>query len=136
MSCGRSSREVDLQGEELGVQNEELRVQLDEITARDEKIARYDELSRVDEVLRKNEEKFRLMADFTYDWESWIGPDEKYIYISPSCERITGYCADKFYRDPELLLEDTSIRKIRQRMSSTKKLTSIVRLLAASMSGL
>ena len=49
-----------------------------------------------------NEEVYRLVADSTINWEEWIGPDGNYIYISPSCERITGYSADEFKSDPEL----------------------------------
>lgn len=25
---------------------------------------------------------FRLIADFTYDWEMWLGPDRELLYIS------------------------------------------------------
>jgi PAS domain S-box-containing protein len=50
--------------------------------------------------LKKSEEKFRTLADFTYEWEYWIGPDRSFIYMSPSCERITGYLADEFYKNP------------------------------------
>ncbi len=38
-----------------------------------------------------HEESFRIIADFTYDWEYWLGPDNRFLYISPSCERVTGY---------------------------------------------
>jgi len=50
--------------------------------------------------LNRSEEKFRTLADFTYEWEYWIGPDRSIIYMSPSCERITGYLADEFYKNP------------------------------------
>jgi PAS domain S-box-containing protein len=58
---------------------------------------------KAEESLRESEERFRTFADFTYDWESWIAPDGTYNYISPSCQRITGYQADEFMKDPELL---------------------------------
>ncbi len=61
------------------------------------------ERERVEESLRLSEEKFRTIADFTYDWESWLAPDGAYNYISPSCERITGYSAQEFLQDPGLL---------------------------------
>lgn len=57
----------------------------------------------MEEALRKNEEKFRTVADFTYDWEFWIGSDETIIYMSPSCERITGYAPAAFDQDSTLL---------------------------------
>jgi PAS domain S-box-containing protein len=49
--------------------------------------------------LKRSEEKFRTVSDFTYDWEYWIGPDRNIIYMSPSCERITGFPPEKFYDD-------------------------------------
>jgi PAS domain S-box-containing protein len=61
------------------------------------------ERKSAEEKLKKSEELFRTVADFTYDWEHWIGPDGRYIYVSPSCERITGYTADEFLRDSELI---------------------------------
>ena len=57
----------------------------------------------VEEELQMIEERFRLFADFTYDWETWRGPDGKYIYESPSCERITGYKREEFMADPWLI---------------------------------
>ncbi|MBL7177914.1 MAG: PAS domain S-box protein [Desulfobacteraceae bacterium] len=60
------------------------------------------EIKRAKEALRESEERFRNVADFTYDWEYWIGPDGHYIYISPSCERITGYSPEWFVNDPGL----------------------------------
>ncbi|MGA8572710.1 MAG: ATP-binding protein [Desulfobaccales bacterium] len=61
------------------------------------------EREKVEESLRLSEEKFRTIADFTYDWESWLAPDGAYNYISPSCERISGYAAREFLQDPGLL---------------------------------
>ena len=57
----------------------------------------------IEQALRKSEQRYRMVADFTYDWEYWIAPDGNYIYVSPSCERITGYPADAFLEDAGLL---------------------------------
>jgi PAS domain S-box-containing protein len=57
--------------------------------------------------LRESEERFRTVADFTYHWEYWLGPDGCYVYVSPSCERITGYAAQEFFDDPKLLYRIT-----------------------------
>lgn len=57
----------------------------------------------VENALRKSEERYRTVADFTYDWEFWIGNDRRFEYVSPSCERISGYSADEFLKDPILL---------------------------------
>jgi PAS domain S-box-containing protein len=58
-----------------------------------------------EEALRESEERFRTVADFTHDWESWIAPDGHHIYVSPSCERITGYSPEEFVNDPGLLIK-------------------------------
>lgn len=60
------------------------------------------ERKRMEQALRESEMKYRTIADFTYDWEAWIGPAGRYIYVSPSCERITGYPAGAFIDDPAL----------------------------------
>jgi len=57
---------------------------------------------KAEQALRRSEQRFRLVADFTYNWEYWIAPDGNYIYVSPSCERITGYHPDEFMRDAGL----------------------------------
>lgn len=61
------------------------------------------ERKRAEEDLRESEEKLRTVSDFTYAWEYWVGPDGRYLYVSPSCERITGYESDVFIRDADLL---------------------------------
>ncbi len=55
--------------------------------------------------LREAESRYRTVADFTYDWEYWRTPDGKLAYISPSCERITGYSVEDFSKTPDLLQE-------------------------------
>jgi PAS domain S-box-containing protein len=57
-----------------------------------------------EEALRKEELKFRTVVDFTYDWEVWNGVDGIPIYVSPSCERITGYSSREFLEDPGLFM--------------------------------
>jgi len=56
------------------------------------------------ETLKNSEEKYRAIADFTYDWETWTDTDGRYIYVSPSCRRITGYSEEEFINDPSLLI--------------------------------
>ncbi len=53
--------------------------------------------------LRERELHFRTVADFTVDWEYWRGPDGRFLYVSPSCERMTGYKPEDFYADPDLI---------------------------------
>ncbi|TVR01236.1 MAG: PAS domain-containing sensor histidine kinase [Desulfovibrionales bacterium] len=54
--------------------------------------------------LTESEKKFRTFADFTADWEYWQGPDGRFIYVTPSCEGISGYAPDMFMQDPKLML--------------------------------
>ena len=54
--------------------------------------------------LRKSEQKFRTVADFTYDWQYWLLPDGSLEYVSPSCEQISGYAAAEFRQNPQMLL--------------------------------
>ncbi|MBF0509976.1 MAG: PAS domain S-box protein, partial [Deltaproteobacteria bacterium] len=61
------------------------------------------DLRQREEALQKSEELFRTMSDFTYDWEYWLDPEKQFVYISPSCERMTGYRAEDFRNDPTLL---------------------------------
>ncbi len=53
--------------------------------------------------MEESEERFRTMADYTYDWEYWRGPSCRIVYMSPSCERITGYTQAEFLADPGLV---------------------------------
>lgn len=60
---------------------------------------------RAEDALRASEERFRTVADFTHDWEYWISPDGQLLYVSPACERVTGYSRDAFVSNPQLLTD-------------------------------
>ena len=55
--------------------------------------------------IKSTEWKFRTMTDHTYDWEYWQAADGSMVYVSPACERISGYPPQDFMRSPELLVE-------------------------------
>lgn len=57
---------------------------------------------RTEAVLSESENKLRIVADFTYDWEYWRSTDDRFLYVSPSCERITGHAREEFIQDPGL----------------------------------
>ncbi len=61
------------------------------------------ELKEAQEALRKSEERYRIIADFTHDWEYWLDEKGKLLWMSPSSERITGHSAQEFIDDPEAL---------------------------------
>ncbi|WP_428568482.1 MAG: PAS domain S-box protein [Solidesulfovibrio sp. DCME] len=59
---------------------------------------------RAETALRQSEERFRSIANFTFDWEYWQGVDGRLLWVSPSCLRVTGYAAGEFLADPGLFL--------------------------------
>jgi PAS domain S-box-containing protein len=65
------------------------------------------EQKNITKALEKSEIQFRQLADYTYDWEYMVKPNGKYIYLSPSCERITGYTPQEFIKNKNLLTEIT-----------------------------
>lgn len=72
----------------------------------DELHSRKDKANRVTlsyESLLAQAEMFRTIADSAYDWEYWHGPNREIVYMTPSCKQMTGYTAEEFVADPELL---------------------------------
>ena len=55
--------------------------------------------------LRQAELRYRTIADFTHDWETWVNPDGSYNYVSPSFERVTGYRVQQLIDRPDMLNE-------------------------------
>lgn len=53
--------------------------------------------------LEESEKRYRAIADYTSEWEYWTSPEGKFLYVSPCCEKITGYSKEEFIRDPQLL---------------------------------
>jgi diguanylate cyclase (GGDEF)-like protein/PAS domain S-box-containing protein len=47
------------------------------------------------EQLAQSESKFHAIADYAYDWENWVGPDGRLLWLNPSVERVTGYTAQE-----------------------------------------
>lgn len=65
------------------------------------------ELERQKRALILSETKYRLLADYASDWEYWINPEGEYIYISPVCEKTSGYSPAAFMKNKNLLIEIT-----------------------------
>ncbi len=63
------------------------------------------QLSETVDKLREAELRYRTVADFTYDWEYWTNLDGTLRYVSPSCERISGYTPRQFMDNPSLYRE-------------------------------
>jgi len=60
------------------------------------------ELRKQEAVLRETEARYKIIADHTYDFEFWIDPDGRYLYASPSSQRITGCGPEEYLSDPSL----------------------------------
>jgi len=57
-------------------------------------VAVYDDVTarkRSELVTRMTDQCFRAIADYTYDWEVWIGPTNRVLWTNPAVERVTGY---------------------------------------------
>jgi len=46
---------------------------------------------RAELAIRLSEQRFRAIANYTYDWESWVSPQGRLLWVNPAVERITGY---------------------------------------------
>ncbi|MBN2180613.1 MAG: PAS domain S-box protein [Sedimentisphaerales bacterium] len=57
-------------------------------------VAVYDDISaskRSQLVAKMTDQCFRAIADYTYDWEVWIGPSGRILWTNPAVKRLTGY---------------------------------------------
>jgi PAS domain S-box-containing protein len=55
-----------------------------------------------EDALRQSELMLRTVADYTFDWEYWRDQNGQFVWVSPSCLRITGYSAEEFIADNAL----------------------------------
>jgi two-component system, sensor histidine kinase and response regulator len=58
-----------------------------------------------EQALTESEKRYRTVADFTHDWESWTDAEGRVLWVSPSCETVTGYSAEEFLARPSLFRE-------------------------------
>ena len=57
-------------------------------------VAVYDDVSarkRNELMTRMTDQCFRAIADYTYDWEVWVGPTSRVLWTNPAIQRVTGY---------------------------------------------
>ena len=52
------------------------------------------------ERLKASQERYRILADYSPDWQYWLGADGRYVYVSPGCEPICGLPPQVFFDDP------------------------------------
>ncbi|HRD95940.1 MAG TPA: PAS domain S-box protein [Rubrivivax sp.] len=61
------------------------------------------EHKRAQAALAASEERYRILADYSPDWQYWIGPDGRFIYVSPSSLQICGHAPAAFLADAGLM---------------------------------
>lgn len=59
------------------------------------------ERRRTEKLLKTSEERFKAIADYTYDWESWFGSDGQLLWVNPAVERVTGYNVEECLQMPD-----------------------------------
>lgn len=64
---------------------------------------RTEELLTSENEMRLKAEELRIVSDYASNWEYWRNTDGSYRYVSPSCEKISGYPRESFYEDSSLL---------------------------------
>lgn len=55
------------------------------------------------ELLQESEEKYRILADYSPNWEYWLASSGNYLYISPACTEVSGFTPAEFLADPGLM---------------------------------
>ena len=50
---------------------------------------------RAEEALRASEKRSRAIADYSPDWENWVGPDGNLLWINPMVYDFTGYSVEE-----------------------------------------
>jgi PAS domain S-box-containing protein len=80
---------------------------LEEIKSLRRQMAYFDQLKseylQTIETLTENEKLYRDLAENDPDCTFWLNADDRLVYISPSCRRITGYEPEDFKKDAKLL---------------------------------
>ncbi len=67
-------------------------------------VAIYDDVSerkRSELAARMSEQCFRAIANYTYDWEVWVGPTGRVLWTNPAVQRVTGYSIKELTAMPD-----------------------------------
>lgn len=99
------------------------RVQLfEDVKVLRQQVAEYEEQNtkyqQVIDELKENERRYRLIAQNSHDWEFWLDVDDRLLYTSPSCKKITGYTEEEFKKTGIFYLKSL-IRPIGQSLRNT-----------------
>jgi PAS domain S-box-containing protein len=53
------------------------------------------EFKRSELATRMGEQIFRAIANYSYDWEVWVGPNGRVLWMNPAATRICGYSVEE-----------------------------------------
>jgi PAS domain S-box-containing protein len=77
---------------------------LEVVSKSEELLAESDERKKADDLLKKSEEQFRLLAENARDMIYRMSlPDGRYEYVSPASAALFGYAPEEFYLSPLLI---------------------------------
>lgn len=77
-------------------------------------------LKKHKDILKASSEKFRIIADYTYDWETWFSNEGKLLWTNPAVERMTGYSVKECYDNedfPLILFFDDDLTRMHEMFS-------------------
>jgi two-component system sensor histidine kinase/response regulator len=58
-----------------------------------------------EQALAESEERYRILADYSPDWQYWVSPEGQYLYVSPGCTLICGRPPEAFIAQPTLMCD-------------------------------
>lgn len=67
-------------------------------------MAIYDDVTqskRSELATRMGEQIFRAIANYAYDWEIWVGPNGRVLWMNPAATRISGYSVEELMAMPD-----------------------------------
>ncbi len=87
-------------------------------------MAVYDDVTqdkRSELAARMSEQCFRAIANYTYDWEVWVGPTGRVLWTNPAVVRVTGYTIRELMgmrNYPEPLVHEEDAERVRRAFHS------------------
>ncbi|MFA7241225.1 MAG: response regulator [Sulfuricellaceae bacterium] len=60
-------------------------------------------LRQANAALLESQEKYRILAEYSPNWEFWLAPDGSHLYVSPACMEVSGYSPAEFMADAGLM---------------------------------
>lgn len=73
--------------------------------------------------IQESEARFRAIADYSYDWELWVGTDGGIIWTNPEVEAFTGYPVEKLLAGktfPMEILEERHREKMEEHLTKAR----------------